>query len=251
MSGHSKWATIKRKKGRVDAERGRTFTRLIKEITVAARQGGGDPAGNPQLRNAIAAARTANMPVSNIERAIKKGTGELPGVVYEDVVYEGYGPGGVALLIESLTDNKNRTVADVRHVLSKYGGNLGEAGCVSWMFEKKGLITVESKDVDEDELMMLILDAGAEDLRSDEGMFEIITDVEKFEEVRQALEANNINYESAQLSMLPKNTVKVEGSQAERLLKLLDKLEELDDTQNIYSNFDIDVSEMEKLQMSS
>jgi len=224
---------------------------LIKEITVAARQGGGDPAGNPQLRNAIAAARTANMPVSNIERAIKKGTGELPGVVYEDVVYEGYGPGGVALLIESLTDNKNRTVADVRHVLSKYGGNLGEAGCVSWMFEKKGLITVESKDVDEDELMMLILDAGAEDLRSDEGMFEIITDVEKFEEVRQALEANNINYESAQLSMLPKNTVKVEGSQAERLLKLLDKLEELDDTQNIYSNFDIDVSEMEKLQMSS
>lgn len=247
MSGHSKWATIKRKKGKIDAERGRTFTKLIKELTVAARRGGGDPAGNPTLRTAIAAAKAANMPVSNIDRAIKKGTGELPGILYEDVTYEGYGPGGAALLIESLTDNKNRTVADVRHVLSKYGGNMGETGCVSWMFEKKGLITVDAKSVDEDELMMLILDAGAEDLRSDDDIFEIITELRSFENVRQVLEGNNIAYETAEISMLPKNTVKLEGAQAERLLKLLDKLEELDDIQHVYSNFDIDVSEMEKI----
>lgn len=247
MSGHSKWATIKRKKGKIDAERGRTFTKLIKELTVAARRGGGDPAGNPTLRTAIAAAKAANMPVSNIDRAIKKGTGELPGILYEDVTYEGYGPGGAALLIESLTDNKNRTVADVRHVLNKYGGNMGETGCVSWMFEKKGLITVDAKSVDEDELMMLILDAGAEDLRSDDDIFEIITELRSFENVRQVLEGNNIAYETAEISMLPKNTVKLEGAQAERLLKLLDKLEELDDIQHVYSNFDIDVSEMEKI----
>lgn len=247
MSGHSKWATIKRKKGKIDAERGRTFTKLIKELTVAARRGGGDPAGNPTLRTAIAAAKAANMPVSNIDRAIKKGTGELPGILYEDVTYEGYGPGGAALLIESLTDNKNRTVADVRHVLNKYGGNMGETGCVSWMFEKKGLITVDAKSVDEDELMMLILDAGAEDLRSDDDIFEIITEPRSFENVRQVLEGNNIAYETAEISMLPKNTVKLEGAQAERLLKLLDKLEELDDIQHVYSNFDIDVSEMEKI----
>ncbi|MBN1351858.1 YebC/PmpR family DNA-binding transcriptional regulator [candidate division KSB1 bacterium] len=251
MSGHSKWATIKRKKGKADAERGRVFTRLIKEITVAARHGGGDQSANPRLRSAVAAGKAANMPQSNIDRAIKKGTGELPGVVYEEVVYEGYGPGGVALLIESLTDNKNRTVSDVRHVLSKYGGNLGEAGCVAWMFEKKGVISLPATGIDEDELMMLVIDAGAEDLRSEDDMYEITVKPEQLEDVQQILEENNLSFESAEISQVPKNTVKLEGTQAERFLKLLDKLEDLDDIQNVYSNFDIDMREMENLNLSA
>ena len=245
MSGHSKWATIKRKKAKTDAQRGKVFTKLIKEIIVAARQGGGDESSNARLRTAVAAARAANMPVANIERAIKKGTGELEGQSYEEVTYEGYGPGGAAILLETVTDNKNRTVADMRHHLSKYGGNLGENGCVAWMFEKKGLISIASKNVDEEELMMLVLEAGAEDLKTDDESYEVYSEPENFEAVKTALDENNIAYESAEITMLPKNTVKIEGAQAERLLKLMEILEEHDDVQNVYSNFDIDMEAMD------
>ncbi len=247
MSGHSKWATIKRKKEKTDAARGRMFTRLIKEITVAARQGGGDEAANPRLRTAILAAKAANMPAANIERAIKRGTGELPGVNYEEVTYEGYAPGGAALLIEVLTDNKNRTVAELRHIISRHNGSLGEMGSVAWMFHKKGVITVSAKDTNEDALMMATLDAGAEDIQQEDDTFRIITEPNKLEAVKKALEANNIKYENAELTMEPTTTVKVEGKNAESLLKLMDALEEHDDVQNIYSNFDIDQSTMEAL----
>lgn len=246
MSGHSKWATIKRKKAKIDAQRGKVFTRLIKELIVAAREGGGDESANARLRTAVVAAKAANMPSANIERAIKRGTGELDGVNYEEVTYEGYGPGGVAIMIEAVTDNKNRTVADMRHFLSKYGGNLGESGCVSWMFEKKGLIVVNSQNASEDDLMMLVLDAGADDMKVEDGTFEIITQVENFETVKKALEASKIPMESAEISMIPKNTIKIEGTQAERLLKLMDVLEEHDDVQNVYANFDIDFEKMEQ-----
>ncbi len=247
MSGHSKWATIKRKKAKIDAERGKLFTRLIKDITIAAREGGGDEAANPRLRSAVLAAKAANMPAANIERAIKKGTGELPGVVYEEGVLEGYGPGGAAIYIEVLTDNRKRTVADIRHIMTKYGGSLAESGAVAWTFEKKGLITVAKSVSNEDDLFMIVTDAGAEDLKSEADAFEITTSVENLEKVKQALEANNIKYDSAQITMLPKNTVKVEGKEAEQLLKLMDMLEENEDIQNIYSNFDIDVSVMEQV----
>ncbi len=248
MSGHSKWSTIKRKKGKADAERGKIFTRLIKDITLAARNGGGDENANPRLRSAVTAAKTANMPAANIDRAIKKGTGELPGVVYEEGTLEGYGPAGVALYIEILTDNRNRTVADVRHNLAKHGGNLAESGAVAWMFEKKGLITVPSEGLDEEEILMVVMDAGAEDLKSEEDYFEITSSAEDLENVKATLESSQIKYDSANLTMYPKNTIKVEGKDAETLLKILDALEDLDDVQNVYSNFDIDMSVLESMQ---
>ncbi|MFQ6113006.1 MAG: YebC/PmpR family DNA-binding transcriptional regulator [bacterium] len=248
MSGHSKWSSIKRKKARVDAARGKLFTRLIKDITIAARHGGGDEASNPKLRTAIMAAKAANMPAANIERAIKKGTGELPGVVYEEGILEGYGPGGAALYIEILTDNRKRTVAEVRHHLSRYGGSLGESGSVAWIFEKKGLITIPKKDLDEEQLLMTVTEAGAEDLEGDEEHFEITTAPEDLEKVKTALESNNMHYDSADLTMHPKSTVRVEDKEAEQLLKLMDVLEEHDDVQNVYSNFDIDLAVMEQVQ---
>lgn len=247
MSGHSKWSSIKRRKARVDAERGKLFTRLIKDITIAARDGGGDEDSNPRLRAAVLAAKSANMPAANIERAIKKGTGELPGVVYEQGVLEAYGPGGVAIYIEILTDNRKRTIAEVRHHLTKHGGNLAEAGSVAWVFEKKSLITISKMNVDEDDLLMTVMEAGAEDLKSEDDYFEITMAPEDLENVKKALEANNITYESAELTMYPKNTVKVEGKEAEQLLKLMDALEDHDDVQNVYSNFDIDLAVMAQI----
>lgn len=244
MSGHSKWATIKRKKAKIDAQRGKVFTRLIKELMVSARQGGGDESSNARLRTAVAAAKAANMPTANIERAIKRGTGELDGVNYEEVTYEGYGPSGVAFIIEVVTDNRNRTVADMRHYLSKHGGNLGESGCVSWMFEKKGLIIVPSAGIEEDELMLLALDAGADDLKQEDESFEITTPPEAFEAVKEALEAKGLTVESAEVTMIPKTTIKLQGTQAEKLMRLVDLLEEHDDVQNVYANFDIDMDEL-------
>ncbi len=248
MSGHNKWSSIKHKKARVDAQKGRIFTKLIKEITVAAREGGGDESSNPRLRAAIAAAKAHNMPSANIERAIKRGTGELPGVHYEEITYEGYGPGGVAIMIEVLTDNKNRTVADLRHIFSKHGGNLAESGSVAWLFEKKGVIQVKKEGVDEDELMLVALEAGAEDIKSDELSYEVLTSPENFEETRKAIEEAGFPIESAEVTRYPQNTVKIEGKQAEQLLKLMDALDEHDDVQNVYANFDIDVKLMEELQ---
>jgi YebC/PmpR family DNA-binding regulatory protein len=247
MSGHSKWSTIKRKKGATDAKRGKIFTKLIKEVTVAARFGGGDPDANPRLRTAIAAAKSENMPKDNIDRAIKKGTGELEGVAYEEVIYEGYGPGGAAVLVESLTDNKNRTVADVRHIFSKSGGSLGEAGCVAWMFEKKGLLVLEKGHVDEEALMDVTLDAGAEDIREEESTFEVITATEDFESVKKALDNQNIAYIVAEMTMLPQSTVKLEGKDAEQMLRLMEGLEDSDDVQKVYSNFDISDKTLEAL----
>jgi len=239
MSGHSKWSSIKHKKGITDARRGKVFTRLIKEITVAARFGGGDPDANPRLRASIAAAKAENMPKDNIERAIKKGTGELEGVTYEEVYYEGYGPGGAAVLVESLTDNKKRTVADIRYIFSKSGGGLGEAGCVAWMFEKKGLFVFEKDETDEETLMEAILDAGAEDIRDEESTLEVITPPEDFEEVKKALDERNMRYLLAEITMVPKSTVKLKDKQAEQMLRLMDSLEDSDDVQKVYSNFDI------------
>lgn len=248
MSGHSKWATIKRKKGKADAERGKVFTRLIKEITVAAREGGGDPEGNPRLRTAVAAAKGSNMPADNIKRAIQKGTGELPGVSYESVTYEGYGPGGVAIYMEVFTDNKNRVVAEIRHILSKYGGNLGASGCVSWMFEKKGIVTIELDAADEDTVMEVATEAGAEDIITDSGSYEIITDPGDIDSVRSALESRGISLVSAEVTMRPTNTVKVDSeSHANSMLKMYELLEENDDIQKVYANFDIDESILEKL----
>ena len=247
MSGHSKWSTIKRKKGKADAERGRAFTRLIKEITVSAREGGGDPDGNPRLRSAILAAKAANMPAANIDRAIKKGTGELPGVSYEEIKYEGYGPGGVAVLVETLTDNKNRAVSEIRHIFTNNGGSLGEVGCVGWMFEKRGIIQVEKGKVDEEELMMTVLDAGALDMSTEEDYYEIVTPFNKFEEVKQALDEKKIPYIQAELTMVPQTTIKLEGKQAEQMLRLMEGLEDHDDVQKVYANFDIDTEIMEKM----
>ncbi len=248
MSGHSKWSTIKRKKGKADAERGKIFTRLIKEITIAAREGGGDPEANPRLRTAVAAAKAANMPADNIKRGILKGTGELPGVSYESVVYEGYGPGGVAVYLEAMTDNKNRTVAEVRHLLSKYGGNLGENGCVGWMFDLKGVITIDSDKTDEDTITELAIEAGAEDIKTESDYFEIITDAGEIDNVRQAIEDNGIEMASAEVTMLPKNYVKLEGEgEASSMLKLYELLEENDDVQKVYANFDIPDELMEQL----
>ncbi|MFH2036693.1 MAG: YebC/PmpR family DNA-binding transcriptional regulator [Candidatus Zixiibacteriota bacterium] len=246
MSGHSKWATIKRKKGKADAERGRMFTRLIKEITVAARNGG-DPDSNPRLRTAIAIAKGANMPADNIKKAIQKGTGELPGVTYEEITYEGYGPAGVAVFLECLTDNKNRTVAEVRHLFSKYNGNLGENGCVAWMFDKQGIITVESTVSDEETLMEIALEAGASDMKLEGDVYEIITAPNDLEIVRSAIEEKSIPMTSAETAMVPQNTIKLNEKQAESMLKLYEALEENDDVQNVYANFDIDEKTMNKI----
>ena len=247
MSGHSKWSSIKHKKGITDARRGKVFTKLIKEITVAARMGGGNPDANPRLRTAIAAAKAENMPKDNVERAIKKGTGELEGVAYEEVCYEGYGPGGAAVLVESLTDNKKRTVADVRYIFSKSGGSLGEVGCVAWMFEKKGLFVFEKADTDEETLMEAVLDAGAEDIRDEETTLEVITPPEDFDGVKKALQERNMRYVLAEITMVPKSTVKLENKQAEQMLRLMDNLEDSDDVQKAYSNFDISDNTLEQL----
>ena len=247
MSGHSKWSTIKRKKGVTDAKRGRIFTKLIKEVTIAARMGGGDPDGNPRLRSAMAAAKNANMPLDNVERAIKKGTGDLEGVIYEEVNYEGYGPGGVAVLVETVTDNRNRTVSEVRHLFSKYNGNLGETNCVSWMFSKAGVVTVPKEGIDEDTLMEHALDAGAEDIKDEEDVFEVHCAPNDVNDVAQALRDAGVEVESAEVAMLPQNTVKTEGRDAEVLMRLLGLLEDHDDVTNVWANFDIDDEEMERL----
>ncbi len=238
MSGHSKWATIKRKKAALDAKRGKAFTRLIKEITIAARQGGGDPDGNPRLRLAIDNAKSANMPADNIERAIKKATGELEGQSYHEVVYEGYGPGGVAIIIETATDNKNRTVAEVRHILSKNGGSMGELNSVAWMFERKGIITVKRNGIDEDSMMEVILEIGADDLQTEEDFFEITTSIESFEPVRRTLIEKNFNIENASLQWVAKNLIPVSGETSEKVQKLIEALEDSDDIQNVYTNAD-------------
>jgi YebC/PmpR family DNA-binding regulatory protein len=240
MSGHSKWSTIKRKKGAVDAKRGKIFGRLAKEITVAARIGGGDPAGNPRLRAAIAAARAENMPNDNITRAIKRGSGEGGGAALEEVTLEGYGPAGVALMVESLTDNKNRTVSDVRYLITKYGGNLGEPGCVAWMFDKKGVIVFDREELDEDQLLEAALECGAEDLQGDDSQFEVLTDPTNFIEVKEALEARGLKPVLAELQLRPKTTVRIEEEKsAQQVLKLVESLEEHDDVNDVFANFDI------------
>ncbi len=239
MSGHSKWSSIKHKKGATDAKRGKIFSKLIKEITVAARMGGGDPDSNPRLRTVILTAKSENMPKDNMERAIKKGTGELEGVNYEESTYEGYGPGGAAVLLESLTDNKNRAVADIRHIFSKNNGNLGENGCVAWMFDKKGYFAVEKSAVDEDSLMEIAIEAGAEDVREDNGSFEIITEPEDFESVKAAIDQASIPYIDAEITMLPQSTTNLEGKQAAQMVKLMEALEDCDDVQRVYTNADI------------
>ncbi|BBO90287.1 YebC/PmpR family DNA-binding transcriptional regulator [Desulfosarcina ovata] len=239
MSGHNKWSSIKHRKGAQDAKRGKIFTKLIKEITVAARTGGGDIEANPRLRTAVAAAKAENMPKDNIERAIKKGTGELEGVSYEESSYEGYGPGGTAILVESLTDNKNRAVAEIRHIFNKYGGNMGENGCVAWMFDKKGYFNVDKADADEEKLMEVALDAGAEDVREDDDCFEVITAPEDFEAVQAALDSAGITYSDEEVTMLPQNMSPLSGNEAERMLKLMDAMEDCDDVQKVYTNADI------------
>ena len=239
MSGHSKWSTIKHKKGAADAKRGKIFTKVIKEITVAARIGGGDIDGNPRLRLAVQKAKEVNMPQENVTRAIKKGTGELEGVQYEETSYEGYGPGGVAIFMEVMTDNKNRTVGELRATLGKNGGNMGENGCVAWIFEQKGLITVKIAENGEEELLELAIDAGADDMQTVDDYYEITISVESFEPVRKAIEDTKIKTESSELTRIPQNTVNVEEKHCKSLLRLMDTLEDHDDIQKVYSNFDI------------
>ncbi|HXV60825.1 MAG TPA: YebC/PmpR family DNA-binding transcriptional regulator [Vicinamibacteria bacterium] len=245
MSGHSKWHSIKHKKAAADAKRGKAFTAIIKEITVAARIGGGDPSFNPRLRLAVDKAKAENMPKDNIERAIKKGTGELEGYSLEEVQYEGYGPGGVAVLIEATTDNRNRTVGEVRHLFSKYGGNLGESGSVNWLFEKKGYLVVERTDIDEEALLETVLEAGGDDVKEDGSSWEIYTSPDSFEAVREALKSKHIRIAAEELSMVPKSSVKLEGRQAQQMLKLMDALEEHDDLTQVWANFDIEEAEIE------
>jgi len=247
MSGHSKWSTIKHKKAAADAKRGKIFTKIIKEISIAARDGGGDPDANPRLRTAIRTAYSANMPKDNIERAIKKGTGELPGMTYEAAHYEGYGPAGVAVFVEVLTDNKNRTTAEIRHMFTRYNGNLGEPGCVAWMFDRKGLITMEAEGVDEDQLMTVALESGADDVAIEEDTVEVQTPPNELETVKEALDAAGFKVQVAELSMLPKNTVKLDGTSARTMLKLMEALEDQDDVQNVYANFDIPEEIMEEV----
>jgi len=239
MSGHSKWSSIRHKKAATDAKRGRVFTKLIKEITVAARMGGGDADANPRLRAAIQAAKSENMPKDNIDRAIKKGTGELEGVNYEESVYEGYGPGGAAVLVESLSDNKNRAVADIRNIFSKNGGSLGENGCVAWMFDKKGYIAIEKTAIDEEALMEMTLEAGAEDIREDNSNFEVITAPEDFEPVKDAVDKASIPYIVAEITKLPQATTNLLGKQAEQMVRLMEMLEDCEDVQKVYTNADI------------
>jgi len=249
VSGHSKWAQVKHKKAAVDAKRGKIFTRIVKEISVAARLGGGDPDGNPRLRTAIEKAKEVNMPQENIKRAIMKGTGELPGMTYEETVYEGYGPGGTAVLLDVLTDNRNRTVSEIRHIMTKHGGNLGEAGCVGWMFEKKGYILVEKTNIDEDSLMSIALESGAEDLKSDPGedSYEIITAPEDMNKVKISLEAAGIPLSLAEITMLPRSYISLDGKSAEQMIRLIESLEEHEDIQNVYTNVDIPDEVMDRI----
>jgi YebC/PmpR family DNA-binding regulatory protein len=244
MSGHSKWATIKHKKGAADAKRGKVFTRLIKEITIAAKSGGGDPDGNPRLRGAILAAKAENMPADNIKRAIQRGTGELEGLSYEEITYEGYGPGGVAIIVDVLTDNKNRAVSEIRHAFSKNGGNLGAEGAVAWMFSKKGVISIDKNAASEDKLMEIVLESGAEDLNDEGETWEILADPKDFEAVVEALKAAKIPTETAEVTKIASTYTKLEGSQANAMMRLLETIEDLDDTQNVYSNFDFDEAAM-------
>jgi len=245
MSGHSKWATIKRKKAKVDAARGKIFTRLAREIIIAARQGGGDPDNNVRLKTAIQRAKEANIPNDNIMRAVQKGAGELGAGSYEEITYEGYGPGGVAVLLDIMTDNRNRTAGEIRHMFSRHGGNLGETGCVAWMFEKKGLIVIDRSEnsLDEDDLMLLALDAGAEDFKSEEDSYEVITSPEGISAVKEALEQSGFRIEDADVTMVPQTEVKLSGAEAEQMLRLMDALEEHDDVQYVYVNFDLDEQE--------
>jgi YebC/PmpR family DNA-binding regulatory protein len=246
MSGHSKWSTIKHKKAAKDAKKGKIFTKLIKEITVAARMGGGDINTNPRLRTAVLTARGNSMPGDNIERAIKKGTGELEGVTYEEIQYEGYGPGGAAIIAQVLTDNKNRTVSEIRRLFAKHGGHMGETGCVSWMFDKKGLIAIEKSQVDEERLMGIVLDAGAEDVRDEDDLFEVVTPPEGFAAVKERLDQEKIVVASAHVTLVPKNTVDVEAKHVEQILKLTEELEDDDDVQSVSANFNIPTELMEK-----
>ncbi len=248
MSGHNKWTTIKHKKGAADAKRGRLFSKIIKEITVAARMGGGDQEGNARLRSALLSAKAANMPKDNIDRAIKKGTGELEGYNLEEITYEGYGPGGVAILVNCMTDNENRAVADIRHLFSKYNGNLGETGCVNWMFSKKGFASVDKSAADEEALYDLALEVGAEDISDQGDAYEILMAPEDIEKLRTALEAGNIAYTALEVQMVPQTNVTLTGKQAQQAIKLMDALEDLDDVQSISSNFDISDEEMAQLQ---
>jgi YebC/PmpR family DNA-binding regulatory protein len=245
MSGHSKWHTIKHKKGAADAKRGKIFTRIIKELTVAARSGGGDADTNPRLRTIVAEAKSVNMPADNIKRAIQRGTGELPGVSYEEINYEGYGPGGAAVIVETLTDNKNRTVGEVRHVFSKHGGNLAAENAVAWMFDKKGYIVVEKAKADEEALMAAAIDAGADDMRDDGDSWEIVSAPDTFQKVLDAVKGLGIEPGAAEVAMLPQNYVKLEGKQAQQMVKLMDALEEHEDTKKVWSNADIEEKEIE------
>ena len=239
MSGHSKWSTIKHKKAMVDARRGKMFTKLIRELTSAARAGGGDPDVNPRLRTAVASAKGANMPNDTIQRAIQKGTGEIAGETYEEVTYEGYGAGGVAVLVDTLTDNKNRTVAEIRHLFAKHGGGMGENGCVAWMFQRQGFLTLDAASIDEDALLELVLEAGGDDVRTESDLYEILTTPEAFEDVRGSLEAQGLTPEVAEVTMLPQSTVPIEGKQAEQVLRLMEALDDQDDVRRAYANFDI------------
>ena len=248
MSGHSKWATIKRKKAVTDQKRGSLFTKLVKEITISARMGGGDPTGNPRLRLAVDTARDNSMPMDNISRAIKKGTGELEGVTYDEITYEGYGPAGIALIIETATDNRNRTVADIRHIMSRNNGSLGESGSVGWMFHRKGTLDVPVSAAGEDRLMEILLDAGLEDLNSDdENYFTVITDIKDLENVKKALDDSKISYENAKIDLIPENYIELEAEDARKVIKLIDALESNDDVQGVYSNMDISESAMSSL----
>ena len=239
MSGHSKWASIKHKKGALDAKRGKAFTKLIREITVAARNGGGNMDGNPRLRLAIQRAKDANMPADNIDRAVKKGTGELEGVNYEEITYEGYGPGGVAVIVEALTDNKNRTTGEVRNIFSKRGGNMAGQGSVSWIFEKKGYLVVNKDQITEDKLMSIVLEAGAEDMKTEETTYAVTTQPSDFEAVKKSMEDNKVRIESAEITNVPKNTIRIAGDDAKKVLSLVNEIEDNDDVQNVYANFDI------------
>ena len=245
MSGHSKWHTIKHKKGAADARRGKVFTRLIKELTVAARNGGGDPDMNPRLRTIVAEAKANNMPRENIERAIRRGTGEEPGVTYDEVTYEAYGPGGVALMIETLTDNKNRTVGEIRHLLGKHAGNLAAENSVAWIFSRKGEIIVEKGKIDEDKLLSAALDAGADDMNDDDSAWEVVSAPEQFEAVRDAIKALGVEPASAQIAMIPQNYVKLVGKEAQQMLRLMEAIEDHDDVQHVWANFDVEEKEIE------
>ncbi|OYD14327.1 YebC/PmpR family DNA-binding transcriptional regulator [candidate division WOR-3 bacterium JGI_Cruoil_03_51_56] len=247
MSGHSKWATIKHKKAKTDVARGKAFSKLIKEITTAARTGGGDPDANPRLRTAVESAKAINMPADNIERAIKKGTGELPGVTYEEVTYEGYGPGGVAIMVKSLTDNKNRSTAAVRHVFDKYGGSMGTAGCVSWQFKPRGLIVIPKDKASEDAVLNAALEAGADDVQADDAGYSVVTAIDSFEAVKQKLKENGIEWLSAELTQIASNTVPVSEKNAPKVLRLMEMLEDLDEVQQVYANFDIPDEVLDKV----